>query len=186
MAKRSSSSPSAGAKLLIVDDDAVQLRALTRAVASTRRDITVISAGGAREAMALLTKSPVDIVLSDLRMPGVDGFELVAWMQEHTPQIATFAMTAFWDEQAREKLARLGDIECFTKPLDMKTVVHRFDEVLAADFRGHIRNISATSLLQIISMDRKTCTLLMSTGRRSGKLYIQQGELVDARLGDLG
>jgi CheY-like chemotaxis protein len=184
MVKRSSSIPTASSKLLIVDDDAIQLRSLARAVGSARRDISVVGALGAREAIALLSKDPIDIVLSDLRMPEMDGFELVAWMQENTPQIAAFAMTAFWDKQAEEKLARLGDIECFTKPLDMASVVHRIDEVLAADFRGHIRNMSAASLLQIIHMDRKTCTLLMATPRKSGKLYIQKGEIVDARSGD--
>jgi CheY-like chemotaxis protein len=185
MAKRSSSIPSASSKLLIVDDDAIQLRALAREVGNTRRDISVVGALGAREAIALLTKDPIDIVLSDLRMPEMDGFELVAWMQENTPQIAAFAMTAYWDKQAEEKLARLGGVECFSKPLDMASVAHRIDEVLAADFRGHIRNMSATSLLQIINMDRKTCTLLMATARRSGKLYIQKGEIIDARSGDL-
>jgi CheY-like chemotaxis protein len=171
--------------LLIVDDDVLQLRSLARAVGAARRDISVVGARGAREAIALLAKDPIDIVLSDLRMPEMDGFELVAWMLENTPQVAAFAMTAFWDNQAKEKLARLGDIECFAKPLDMASVVHRIDEALAADFRGHIRNMSATSLLQIINMDRKTCTLLMATPRSSGKLYIRKGEVVDARSGEL-
>jgi CheY-like chemotaxis protein len=185
MAKAASRGSSASSTLLIVDDDASQLRALTRAVRTSRKDISVLTANGASEAIELLSKAPVNIVLSDLQMPAMDGFELVAWMIQNTPQIAVFAMTAYWSKHAEEKLAGLGGIECFTKPLDVATVVERIDEVVAGGFRGHIQNMSAASLLQIINMDRKTCTLRMATPDRSGQIYIQKGEIIDARSGEL-
>jgi hypothetical protein len=59
------------------------------------------------------------------------------------------------------------------------------DEVIAGGFRGHIQNMSAASLLQIINMDRQTCTLRMATPDQSGELYIRKGEVVDARSGEL-
>jgi CheY-like chemotaxis protein len=182
---QTSSAPSARSKLLIVDDDASQLRALARAVNRSRRGISVTTAGSAAEAIEWLEKAPVDVVLSDLQMPTMDGFELIAWMLKHTPQTPVFAMTAYWSPNAEDKLGSLGGVECFTKPLDVASVMGRIDEVLAAGVRGHIQNMSTPSLLQIISMDRKTCTLLMSTRDASGHLFIQKGEVVDARAGDL-
>lgn len=182
---QTSSAPSARSKLLIVDDDASQLRALARAVNRSRRGISVATAGSAAEAIEWLEKAPVDVVLSDLQMPTMDGFELIAWMLKHTPQTPVFAMTAYWSPNAEDKLGSLGGVECFTKPLDVTSVMARIDEVLAAGVRGHIQNMSTPSLLQIISMDRKTCTLLMSTRDASGHLFIQKGEMVDARMGDL-
>jgi CheY-like chemotaxis protein len=180
-----SSMPSARAKLLIVDDDGAQLRALARAVIRSRRGISVTTLGGAAEAIEWLLKSQVDVVLSELEMPQMDGFELLDWMLKNTPQTPAFAMTANWSASARDKLASLGVVECFTKPLDVPAMMGRIDEVLAAGVRGHIQNMSAPSLLQIINMDRKTCTLLMSTRDKSGSLFIHKGEVVDARTGDL-
>jgi CheY-like chemotaxis protein len=182
---RASSTPSARSKLLIVDDDASQLRALARAVSRSRRGISVATAGSASEAIEWLQKAPVDVVLSDLQMPTMDGFELIAWMLKNTPQTPVFAMTDDWSPNAEDKLGSLGGVECFTKPLDVTSVMGRIDDVLAAGVRGHIQNMSAPSLLQVISMDRKTCTLLMSTRNNSGHLFIHKGEVVDARTGDL-
>jgi CheY-like chemotaxis protein len=182
---QASLTPSARSKLLIVDDDASQLRALARAVNRSRRGISVTTAGSASEAIAWLQKAPVDVVLSDLQMPAMDGFELIAWMLKNTPQTPVFAMTAYWSANAEDKLGSLGGVECFTKPLDVTSVMGRIDEVLAAGVRGHIQNMSTPSLLQIVSMDRKTCTLLMSTPDKSGHLFIHKGDLVDARAGDL-
>jgi CheY-like chemotaxis protein len=118
-------------------------------------------------------------------MPAMDGFELVDWMLKNTPQTPVFAMTAEWQPNTKDKLASLGGVECFTKPLDVTSVMGRIDEVLAAGVRGHIQNMSTPSLLQIISMDRKTCTLSMTTRDKTGHLFIHKGELVDARSGDL-
>jgi CheY-like chemotaxis protein len=177
--------PSARSKLLIVDDDALQLHALAQAVRRSRRGVSVTMAGSAPEAIQWLQKSPVDVVLSDLQLPAMDGFELIDWMLKNTPQIPVFAMTAHWSPNTEDKLASLGGVECYIKPLDVTSIMGRIDEVLAAGVRGHIQNMSAPSLLQIISMDRKTCTLLMSTGDKSGHLFIQKGELVDARSGHL-
>lgn len=182
---KASSTPSARAKLLIVDHDDSRLLALARAVLRSRRGISVTTMGGAADAIEWLLKSPVDVVLSELEMPQMDGFELLDWMLKNTPQTPAFAMTENWSSSTRDKLASLGVVECFTKPLDVAAVMGRIDEVLAAGVRGHIQNMSTPSLLQIISMDRKTCTLLMSTRDKSGSLFIHKGEIVDARTGDL-
>jgi CheY-like chemotaxis protein len=185
MTKRPTSIPSADSTLLLVDDDAAHLRALARSLRSNRRSVSVLTAGGAAQAIELLGKMPIDIVLSDLQMPEMDGFELVAWMIHNKPQIPVIAMTAYWSKHAEEKLASLGGIECLTKPLDVTSVIARIDEVLAGGFQGHIQNMSAASLLQIISMDRKTCTLMMGVGDETGQIFIHKGEIVDARSGEL-
>jgi hypothetical protein len=51
--------------------------------------------------------------------------------------------------------------------------------------RGHVRNISLPSLLQLIEMERKTCTLAVESEGRTGYLYMTDGALIDARMGEL-
>jgi predicted regulator of Ras-like GTPase activity (Roadblock/LC7/MglB family) len=53
------------------------------------------------------------------------------------------------------------------------------------DVRGHVHNLSLSSFLQLIEMERKTCTLTVHSEGRTGTLFLRRGELLDARLDGL-
>ncbi|MFO0687035.1 MAG: response regulator [Sandaracinus sp.] len=171
-------------RLLIVDDDHNQLRLLARVISMRRRDLTVLTASHGLEAIEVLGSGPVDLVLTDLQMPEMNGFELLAWVLRHQPHVPVYLMTAF-PAEAGGRLSELGSIECFTKPLDVQALLERVSRVLAEGARGHVRNISLPSFLQLLEMERKTCTLTVESGGRSGFLYLESGELVDARTSEL-
>jgi hypothetical protein len=126
----------------------------------------------------------VDLVLTDLQMPEMNGFELLAWILRHQPHVPVYSMTAF-PAEAGERLSELGSLECFTKPLDIPTLLERVSRVLAEGARGHVRNIGLPSFLQLLEMERKTCTLTVEAAGQSGFLYLDRGALVDARTGEL-
>ena len=171
-------------RMLIVDDDSSQLRALSRVVSVKQPGLSVVTAGNAREAIELLRSMPVDLVLTDLQMPDANGFELVHWLLSHQPHVQVFTMTAYPDNDAVERLFQLGSVECYTKPLDIGSVLERLTATLAEGTRGHLRNFSLPSLVQLLAMERKTCTLTVESEGRTGYLYISGGELVDARIGE--
>jgi CheY-like chemotaxis protein len=177
MAKRSSSIPTASSKLLIVDDDAIQLRSLARAVGSARRDISVVGALGAREAIALLSKDPIDVVLSDLRMPEMDGFELLAWLRRRFPHLPVIVMTAF----GAETVSRLdGSPEVLEKPFDVGELKRKVADLMRQSVKGRVENISLASFLQLLELERKTCTLTVTSVDRNGRLFFRGGRLVGA------
>ena len=105
-------------KVLVVDDDDSQARALARALSRRRPDLTVVTSPNGVEAIQAIKTEGVDAVLTDLRMPEMDGFELLAWLANNEPAIPAFAMSAYGDAEARSKLSDLGAIECFSKPVD--------------------------------------------------------------------
>ncbi|MEQ9503380.1 MAG: response regulator [Deltaproteobacteria bacterium] len=171
-------------RLLLIDDDPAQLRALARTLSVRRSDLSVVTATDGSQALELLASTPVDLVLTDLQMPGMNGFELLAWIVSNAPHVPVFTMTGFPDQASVERLDRLGAIECFTKPLDIPNVLERLLDAVARGVRGHVRNISLASFLQIIEMERKTCTLTVQSGERRGRLHIRDGALIHAKLGD--
>ncbi len=171
-------------RLLLIDDDPAQLRALARTLSVRRSDLAVVTANDGAEAMELLSSTPIDLVLTDLQMPGMNGFELLAWIVSNAPHVPVFTMTGFPDSASVERLARLGSLDCFTKPLDIPTVLDRLSDAIARGVRGHVRNISLASFLQIIEMERKTCTLTVQSGDRRGRLHIRDGALIHAKLGE--
>lgn len=169
-------------RLLIVDDDQGQLRLLARAISMRRRDLTVLTASHGLEAIDVLESGPVDLVLTDLQMPEMNGFELLAWVLAHQPHVPVFSMTAYPAESVR--LTALGSLECFTKPLDIAALLERVSGIFAEGARGHIRNIALPSLLQLLEMERKNCMLAVESGAVTGYLHLEEGAIVDARIGD--
>jgi CheY-like chemotaxis protein len=172
-------------RVLVVDDDPNQVRALARVISVRSPGLSIVTANGGNAAIDVLRSMPVDVVLTDLQMPDVNGFELLAWLLSHQPHVHVFTMTAYPDDEAMDRVRELGSVECYTKPLDVASVLEKLSSALAQGMRGHVRNIALASLLQLIEMERKTCTLAVESSSRTGFLYIAEGQLIDARWGDM-
>lgn len=167
-------------KVLIVDDDPTQLKLLARVISLRARDFSVLTANGGGEAIELLQSKPIDLVLTDLQMPDMNGFELLSWMLTHQPHVPVFTMTAYPNSGSIDRLDELGNLECFTKPLDVPVVLERLTKTLEGGMRGQVHNVGLPSLLQLIEMERKTCTLLVASSGQQGKLFVRDGKLIHA------
>jgi len=170
-------------RVLIVEDDVEQARGMARVFSKLRPDLTILTAHNGVEATRLMTDRGVDLVLTDLQMPEMDGFALLAWMHNRAPDVPVFTMSGYGDADTAARLGGLGASEYFPKPLDARAVLARLTETLAHSVRGHVQNVSLASFLQLLEMERKTCTLNISCDDRSGILIIQKGALVAAQTG---
>lgn len=114
--------------LLIVDDDANIRGALAEALAEP--GTTVQTAESAESALAIISAGPVDVVLSDIRMPGLDGVALLTLLRDRAANIDVILMTAFDDMPTVVAAMRAGALEFLVKPLDL----HALRRVLARAF----------------------------------------------------
>ena len=171
-------------RLLIVEDDAEQARGMARVFSELRPDLTILTAHNGVEATRLMSERGVDLVLTDLRMPEMDGFALLAWMHNRVPDVPVFTMSGYDDAENTARLHGLGVTESFVKPLDARVVLARVTETLAQSVRGHVQNLSLASFLQLLEMERKTCTLHIRCDDRAGVLIVERGALVAAEAGD--
>ncbi|MEO8900416.1 MAG: response regulator [Polyangiaceae bacterium] len=167
-------------RILIVDDDVEQARALARGLAHRRPDLVVLRARNGVEAKKLMTERSIDLVLTDLRMPEMDGFELLAWVHNSSPGLPVFTMSGYGSPETAEQVNALGAIEHFPKPVDVKAVLARVTDAVSQSVRGHVHNVSLASFLQLLEMERKTCSLAVACEERSGVLVIRKGELTNA------
>lgn len=83
------------ARILIVDDEPCNLRCLGRILA--RAGFVVLEAGTVNLACRVLIESPVDLVLTDYRMPQGGGGALIAWIQREQPHVAIICATGFME-----------------------------------------------------------------------------------------
>lgn len=103
--------------ILFVDDEPGILRTLERMF--RRENLELFFALGAEEALAILRSHPIDLIVSDLRMPGVDGIELMKQVQELSPDTIRVILTGYANVDTAIKAINEGHVFQFvTKPWD--------------------------------------------------------------------
>ncbi len=102
--------------LLVVDDEERILSAVRRSL--RREGYEILTAETPEQALRLLDERPVDAILSDLRMPGMSGVQLLAQAAERRPAAARLLFTGMADSLPQGDLERLGVRALIRKPWD--------------------------------------------------------------------
>lgn len=171
--------------VLIVDDEEIFLRTVAEGFSLFARDVTPLTARNGRVALEVLRSRRVDLVVTDLKMPEMDGFALIAEMSRHHPGVPVIVMSAFGTPDIEARLVEQGVVQYLDKPIDFEHLAEKVVSVLAASASGHLRGIALPTVLQMIEADRKTCTVRVSSRGHDGELAFKGGLLADARTGDL-
>jgi DNA-binding NtrC family response regulator len=116
--------PNPESRILIVDDEGTSLLILENYL--QHHGHVAICAANGREALALLEKQPVDLVISDLVMPGMDGIEFMDLAKERHPELPFIFYTALGSIESAVSAIKQGAFDYLEKPLDPKT----FDVVI--------------------------------------------------------
>ncbi len=111
------------ATLLVVDDSKssrkVNLALLHELVGDSA---LYLEASGGQEALGLLAERPVDLVLLDLTMPGVSGFDVLAELQHRGFKTPIVVVSADIQKQAQERVAALGAAGFISKPIQIDSL----------------------------------------------------------------
>jgi two-component system response regulator HydG len=102
---------------MIVDDDAAIRESLAEALADDADEVQIAADG--KQALELLSRAAPDVVLTDVRMPEVDGLALLRHIRRRTPQVDVVLMTAFDDMPIVASAMREGAADFLVKPLDL-------------------------------------------------------------------
>ena len=114
--------------VLVVDDEQENLDSLERIF--SREGWRVLLAGSAEEALALLRAEPVDVVLTDLMMPGMSGQELLRGVRAVSPEAEVVLMTAYGTVEAAVAAMKDGAYDFLTKPLKRHAVLKSAQQAL--------------------------------------------------------
>lgn len=167
-------------KVLVVDDDHGFLLSLQDMCRERVDAFEVVTAGNGKEALVVLANQTIDLVVTDLKMPEMDGFELISRMSRLKNSVPVIAMTAFGTPEMEDRLMDLGAFQYIEKPVDFELLLQKIKDGLAAGAKGHVSGVSLPSFLQLLELDRKTCTIMARAGRRVGLLFFKNGSLINA------
>lgn len=166
--------------VLIVDDEKLFLLSLTDGLGMHAGDFNVITAENGKKAVELLNTINIDLIVTDLQMPVMDGFELLAHLSNHNPDIPVIVMTAYGAPSIEDKLSPFCVTRYLEKPLDLRRLASAILDELAASSQGFIQGITLPTFLQLVEMEKKTCTLNISSQNMSGRLFFRKGNILDA------
>jgi len=132
-------------RILFVDDEHMVLKGLQRTLRKMRQDwdMTFVSSG--REALNVLVKNPMDVIVSDMRMPEMDGGRLLAEVKKQHPHVVRIILSGQLDQEMTLKSVQLAH-QSLSKPCDAEVLKHTLAKLFALrDF------LSDKSIKSIIS-----------------------------------
>lgn len=171
--------------ILVVDDDKTLRQTLRQHLQDA--GYNVAEAPNGRKALKILATESVNLVLTDIRMPEMDGFELMAHMSADYPFIPTMVITGYGTPETSASFEEMGSLQVLDKPLNLDDLTRRITESLHQVYQGGtMTGISVASFLQLIQLEQKTCVLeVHGKNGQNGFLYFNQGVLCDAVCGRL-
>jgi len=168
-------------QLLIVDDDVTQAETLARVLQLEGYRAKV--ADGARQALHLLEEGEVDLVLTDLKMPGIDGLQLFRQIEQRWPEVPVMIVTAHGTIETAIQAVREGVADFLQKPVYAEELMHRFGRV----FRERaLRSENAELKKRLLHRDRGDAMIGTSPGMARLREQIHRVGRTDASVLILG
>ncbi len=166
--------------LLIVDDEVSFLRSLSDGLKVHQDQFRVLLARNGREASRVLETERVDLILTDLKMPEMDGFELILHVNRLYPTVPMMVMTAFGTPLIEKQLRERGVWAYLEKPLDLDQLAGELLRILAVGREPLPEPISLISFLPLVAMEKLSCRLTVKSRGRQGSFDFFKGRLIDA------
>ena len=110
-------------RVLIVDDEEKVVFFLRESLEELGQDCTIGTAGSAEEALEKIDTNPYDLVISDLRMPGLDGLQLLERVKETHPNTRFILMTAYGSDEVETRAHNLKAFDYITKPFHVSDLL---------------------------------------------------------------
>jgi DNA-binding NtrC family response regulator len=140
--KTTPAAPAREAKRILIVEDEPDIRRILQ-LFLTEKGFQVTVADQPARALEILEQGPVDLILSDVRMPGMSGLELLRYLKQRDPEIELVLMTAYSSVKDAVEAIRLGAADYVEKPIDFR----RLERVMATVFEKH-RLQQRTRILQ--------------------------------------
>ncbi len=153
-------------RILVVDDDSLVRRSLCEVLSF--EGYACSNAGDAEEGFKKLKETPFDLVISDIKMPGMDGVELLKKIKAEFPQISVIIMTGFGSIENAVVAMREGALDYITKPIiddEIKILIRRVaEERKLIDENKYLRH-------KLSSTIRSNCCDIIGKSCKMQKIY---------------
>jgi len=176
-------------KILIVDDDPTMLHLLAKGLAVDQSRYQVLCAGSGREAIHIMERIRVSMIVSDVKMPGMSGLDLLAHVRQWFPDIQVVLMTGEPYTESDPEIVKSGCLRFLTKPIDIQhlrqLIVREMTAREGEGFTGTLKNIQLADLIQMCCNAEITTAIRVYHDSGHGTIYLQDGAIVHAEQAEL-
>jgi CheY-like chemotaxis protein len=173
-------------KILLLDDDADWLDLCREIFTQLPSKPDIRTASSSSRALGMLDSEPFRLLICDLKMPRMDGLQVLSVVRRRFPELRTVVLSGLEDEEFRSRAYALG-VDLFWLKTDMqrnsKMFMDCLESLLGTNADGGFRGIQSKGLMDIIQMEclsRSSTVLRITRGPLVAKLWLLEGELIDA------
>ncbi len=170
-------------KILLVDDESYLLEVLVEFLKMDSDKFSILTANSGRQALEIMAREDVFLVVSDIFMPEMSGIHLLGEIKERKPDTAVILMTAYSTPDIRFQARKGGCLHFIEKPFELariRTLILEQMNKKEQGFAGTLKNIQLPDLIQMCCLASITITVKVVKENREGLVYIQDGEIVHA------
>ncbi len=174
-------------RVLVVDDEEDMLWMLQRNLNKGMPDVEILSAGSGEEALAVLSDKSVELVITDINMPGMSGLDLLIEINNRYPATGVVIMTAYPSSAYEREAMMSGSLRFIEKPFDIKDMRAVIKDVLKHNdgFQGTISGVDLMDIIQLNGLAHATSALKITTNQEEGMIFFLDGEVVHAICGQI-
>lgn len=174
-------------RVLVVDDEDDLTWSISKHLAKDKDKYDLICVNSGKKALDVLSQLPVELVISDIRMPEISGMELLIKIKESYPNTKVIIMTAYGSSEIQEEANKHGCLKYIEKPFEINELRELILNVIAQKkgFQGTISDFHLSDLIQMNCLGRLTSALNVQMEDHDGVIYFLEGNIVHAACNDL-
>src|ERR1017187_3642377 len=170
-------------KILVLDDESDWLDVCRELLTQLPSKPEIHTASSGMSALSLLDAEPFRLLLCDLKMPRMDGLQVLSIVRRRFPELRTVALTGFSDGDFRSRAYALG-VDMFWLKSDMQQNRQMFleciESLLGQEDGGGFQDVQSKNLLDVIRMElalRNSSVLHITSGEQVAQVWIKDGQL---------
>lgn len=160
--------------ILVIDDEAAQRDVLTGYL--KKKNYNVFSASSGKDGIEIAKTHPVDIILSDYKMPGLNGVEVLEQVRKINPEISFVIVTAYGTVENAVKAIRLGAFDYISKPVDLDELDLMIERIIE-----HKNLKSENELLKIQLQEKYKISSIVSRSQKMEEVINVAARVADSK-----
>lgn len=174
--------------MLIVDDEEDLTWSISRYFRRNDDLFETACVSSGDQALAFMKKTSVDLLITDVKMPGISGVELVDLALKRDRSLKVIMMTAYGSDELKTQFANSEALFFIEKPFELlllRELVYTALAIPEQNIRKALLNTRIKEIIAFTCKAGKTSQLTFHRGLSQGVIYFRQGEIVHAECGDL-
>lgn len=173
-------------QILFVDDSKPFVQLFLDYIGKKEKLYGFITASNGKEALEILEREKVEMIILDIQMPVMDGLQFLAELHNRKIWLPIIIMTGADYPVSHRDFSEFGIVDYLKKPALFEDLEDRIEEILIKEEnKDLISGISLLGILQVLEMEQKTGIMSLNIRGNEGKIFFRDGKVADIEAGDL-